>query len=498
MGVISIFRNGRFSSFNDGAQMDGEKIPGDLSSWAAYTTDPNYIVQSTYNELSKRGSTLYHTNGPVANAVAMNTNYAIGSGLLFRSQPDGEVLGISEKKLKKWAKKFQKLLHYYSQGINYYEKQALIFSGAMQMGDSLVYFVRENDRSFDIVETGGDQIDWSKNEDGKKTLGIIHDQFLRAIGFVDTKGSDVFFRDKNNDQNVIQFYFKEQPRQLRGFPIAYKMINIAKNNDRFWDATTQRAVLESIMFATASTEKISSQRQATALANANKAQKGSGGLTSAVSSLISNIKKLGGGNVFEIKRDDELKFTDLKTPSNNFDKFQDAYIDLAGMSTNTPPEVIKMKYSTSFTAHKGALNDFVISYMKKRRTFERNVAYHYNKEVAKYFILSGMISAPGFFENEIIQRAWLAGNWLGPVPGHINPLQEVNAQIKQVQSGFKKRSDIVARDDVDFDNMIEQWADEEKRFFEASPNRQARAVANGIKNGNGVNNNTTQGDNNND
>lgn len=478
MSVV-VFRNGKVVNYYNGSQMTGEKIPGDLYSWDTYTTDPNLATINTYETLSKRGLTLYHTSGPIANAVSMNTNYAIGSGLVFRSQPDAEVLGISEKKLKKWAKRFQKLVHYYSESINYYEKQGIIFSTAMQMGDSLAFFVRNPDSSFDIIETGGDQIKWDYTEDNV-TLGIMHDEFLRRKGIVKQDLKKISFVNENGDQNLVQFYFKEMARQLRGWPISYKIINITKNNDRLWDATTQRAVLESIMFGTAKTDTVNTQLQAKSLAKANKKNKDISDQN--ILQRIANVFKLGGGNIFELKRDDNLEFTDLKTPSNNFDKFNDAFIDVVGMASNTPPEVIKMKYSTSFTAHKGALNDFEKAFMRRRKTFIRTMEYPYIREVAKYLILNGFIKAPGFFESPIIQRAWLNGNFLGPVPGHINPLQEVNAQVKAVENAFLKRSDVSERHGNDFDNMIDQWQEEEDRYYQASPEKKAEILANDLQN----------------
>ena len=54
------------------------------------------------------------------------------------------------------------------------------------------------------------------------------------------------------------------------------------------------------------------------------------------------------------------------------------------MALDIPPEVLMSNYSTSFTAHKGALNDFVKSYTLKRHNFQRTVCYPVMLEIAKY------------------------------------------------------------------------------------------------------------------
>ena len=472
-----IFKNNKVTMAANGSQMNGEKIPGDLSSWDTYTTDNNLIVQSTYGELSKRSMTLYHTGGPAAAAINKNTEYAIGQGLVFRSQPDWEILGISEKKAKAWGLRFQKLLHYYLIDINFYQKQSILFRTALAMGDSLLFFDRDKSGKFDLIEAGGDQIDWQYQEDGKVTLGIIHDDMLRRKGIVKKDGTKLNFKDNNGDQNVIQFYFKDLSRQLRGFPLLYKIINLAKNHDRFMDAKVQRAVLESITFAYTQTDTSDVQKQAAAMAEANKKLKTNN--TEVGQSLfqkIGNVLGMGGGNIYQMKGKEEIKFTDLKTPANNFDKFNEAYLDIVGMATDTPPEVVLSRYNTSFTAHKGALNDFIKAYTLKRSTFSSGVCYPVIREIAKYFILNGIISAPGFFENTIIERAWLSGNWLGPVPGTINPLQEVNAHEKAVANAFTSRSNVSLLFGNEYENYMESWKDNEDKFYSYSPEKKAELM----------------------
>jgi capsid protein len=148
------------------------------------------------------------------------------------------------------------------------------------------------------------------------------------------------------------------------------------------------------------------------------------------------------------------------------------------MSTDTPPEVILSKYSTSFTAHKGAFNDFIMSFTSKRKNFAATVCDPTVREIAKYLIAEKLINMPhpDFFKNPIIQMAALSGNWLGPVPKHINPLQEINAKVVEVENAFKLRSSVGAENGIEFDNYIEEWQQEENQFRKGSPEEQATAV----------------------
>lgn len=467
MGIVIFNNKGKI-----GASYDGEKIPGDLASMETLSRDANDLVLNSYDLLSQRSMTLYHTYGPAKAAINKQVEYAIGPGLLFRSQPDWSLIpGMTREQGNEFGKKWQKIVHYYYQKFNFYEKQAVIFRGGLTSGDSLLFFLREDGKLVDLLEYSGDQIDSSKNDDGY-TLGIKHDKYLRATGFAKTDGSKISFKTDTGSTQVIQFFIKELPSQLRGYSLVYSIINDAKNDDRHTGATVARAVLESILVGSFETEGSSPQRQSNNMAAAAKAAKVGAGLTGQSSNPISklgNAIKLGIGNIFTFKKGEKLNFNDLKTPNPNYAAFKDMNIKYLSAGSGTPPEVIFSQYSTSFTAHKGALNDFIKSFMLKRKAFERRTMMPTNIELAKQAIKDGLIEMPGFFENDIVQMAYMQGNFLGPITGTINPIQEVRADKIAVDEGFKQRGDVAAQFGNEWDNHIDEYAEQEKEYYEANP-----------------------------
>jgi capsid protein len=358
--------------------------------------------------------------------------------------------------------------------LNYYLKQKILFRGALVGGDSVLYFVREGD-DFDLVEFPGSVIDEEKTGNNI-TLGIKHDDFYRKKSFFDTSGKEVIFTSGGR-QNVVQFYDKKLPRQLRGYPLAYSCISLAKNLDRFHDATLQTAIAESMfVFFTSSEDPAGTAQQIKAMADASQKKKG---IIAQALESIGNTRRLGAGNMLNMRTSDKITSIDKKTPSSNFAPFNETMLDYIGMGTNVPPEVIKSRYGGSFTAHKGALNDFKIAFMAKRSLFCDQVNYPVLREVATNLILSGAIKAPSFITGgDYMQRAWLNGIYLGPVPGHINPLQEVNAKIASVNAGFTKRSDeSFSAWGGDYEDAFEQWAEEERAYQTIHPDAQAVALA---------------------
>ena len=179
-----------------------------------------------------------------------------------------------------------------------------------------------------------------------------------------------------------------------------------------------------------------------------------------------------------------IEYTELKTPSNNFDKVENAYIDMVGMATDVPPECVLSRFNTSYTAHKGAFNDFQKSYILKRNNFAHNVADVVLYEVAKYIFLEGMIEMPkNFFDNPIIRLAALKGNWLGPVPGHINPVQEVDALIKAKDNAFVTPADATLNYSMnEWDDQIEEWQQQMAEWRKIPQEKQAEIIGNEMQN----------------
>jgi hypothetical protein len=467
-----------FDLRDDGATYTGEKAPGDLSGWDRLISDPNKFLSGTYDLISQSCVSLYHTYGPAQGAVNKHTDYAIGDGLYFRSQPDYGLLGFTQEYAEDWARRFQKLIYYKMTLLNLFQKQNAAFRGALVFGDSVTYFVRDSD-GLDIVEFPGTEIDSLAGEPEypDATLGIVHDNFYRRKGFYNKSGAKIAFSE-NGRQNAVQFYLKRLPRQLRGYPLVYAAISHSKNDDRFEDATLAAAVLEAMMAIV--TEGDDPESLSKEIENLVKmAKKTGGGKIKAAMASMGNAMKLGTGNILNIRTGGKVTALDKKTPSGTYPSFKEWRLKQFGMATNTPPEVVASEYSTSYTAHRGALNDFIKTWSWEREEFARIWGRPVLRELAGELILSGAIDAPGFFTGgPIIQEAYLKGIWLGPVPGYLNPLQEISAKLKSIDGALTLRSDEMFNlSGSDYADVIEKWMGEEKRFKEAKEEDKEKLIA---------------------
>lgn len=461
------------------AQYTGEKTGGELRQWTTFTQDANDFLTSSYDVLTRRCATLYHTSAIARACVNKPLTYSIGEGLVFKSAINAQYLGISEKKSKEWSRQFTELLHLEKLEDGYYDKQTLLAREAKITGDSVVYFLREasDEKPFDIIPAGGHVINWQKT-DSKHIMGIVIDKYQRKLGFVGVDGSTTMFKDSDGNYNAIQFLFTDRPGQMRGLSCFYSEVSRAKGFDRIWDATIERMVQETIQLGWFNTSVSDPGRQAE-----NMSRQALGISKSEDLSLISQTTDLKTGGMYQFQNGESMQFSDLKTPSNNFGMANEWTVKLFSMATGYPPEFISGQYPTSYTAHKGALNDAIKRYMAERMAFVRSVDYVVNLEYLKYFAATGQIKViPAFWTDYKVQRAYLQGTVLGPVPGSINPLQEVNADIKADENGYVTKSQIAAKYGNDFNNQLSEWEAQQQAWYEASPAQQAEALKNDMEN----------------
>ena len=79
-------------------------------------------------------------------------------------------------------------------------------------------------------------------------------------------------------------------------------------------------------------------------------------------------------------------------------------------------------------------------------------------------VARGRISAPGYFSDPAIRKAYTACSWNGPARTNLNPVQEVTAAIKRVEACFSTAQEETAQmTGGDYNRNIKQRVMEAKR-----------------------------------
>ena len=484
---ILVFKNGRLSRSESSAQYCGDKIGGEFRSWDTISTDPNEFIRESYGVLSDRNATLYQTSPHARACINKPLSYVIGDGIAFKSAINADFVGWTAQRAKEWSKRFSLLLHLDTLYDGWYKKQAIVFREASKCGDCIIYFLREEGREapLELLVAPGQAIDWRHSTDRTEetpgdrwVLGILLDKYSRRKAFWQKSTRSRFnFKDENGNVDAIQFMFQESAGQARGYGQIHSAIALVKQFDRFIDSTVARSVIESIMLGYYNVDKTDVGRQMRQIADMSM---GNATPSTQVIQASTTVKSndMPVGAMMELQNRESMTFNDLKTPSDNFDAFNKWAMRWLAMARGYPPEFLLGEYSTSFTAHKGALNDADKKSLQERGQFAATVEKPINKAYLRHYALTGQIDVPpSFWTDYRMGEALLQGTYLGPVPGHINPLQEVKADVEAVKASFNDHEAVARKYGREWDDTIDEWEEQQTRWAQGSAEMKAQAMA---------------------
>ena len=467
------------------SRYNGEKTPGDLAAMRTFGYDPNDFVKGTYDKIMDRCATLYSVSSLARAAINKPLSYIIGPGLFFKSLPNYRFLGKDKEWAREWGKRFTELLHYEKISLNWYKKQSMLLRERRITGDSLLLFDWSAPTGLDLIVAPGSTIDQSVNTN-EYTLGIKHDSLYRRTGFFAKLSKKYYpFVSPDGTRNAIQCCDQERPTQMRGWGVFFGLIARVKNNDRMWDAILQRMVLEANIIGYSASDVVDVAGQMRRMATSARSND-----QTAATQTDPTVKSMGStqthepGSFLHLDQQGKMEFLDMKAPSNNFGLANEWTLNDFAMYCGYGPQFLLGKYVTSYTSHKGEWNDTWTKIKNERQCYISTVENSVNEELLKRFIADGEIDAPpGFFESPRSRIAALQGKFMGPTPGAINPLQEVNAQIKTEEQGYVLKSEIAALYGSDFWNQIDEYGEEQDAFLKNSPQAQADALKNAVLEG---------------
>ena len=155
--------------------------------------------------------------------------------------------------------------------------------------------------------------------------------------------------------------------------------------------------------------------------------------------------ELGPGAIIDLNPGEEVQFADPKHPNTGYDDFTNATIRLIGAGLEIPPEVMMKQFTTSYSAARGALNEFWRTCSMQRDWFTDDFCQPVYEEWFAEAVARGRIHAPGFFTDPARRKAYTACAWNGPARTNLNPVQEVDAAIKRVEAGFSTAQEETAQ-----------------------------------------------------
>ena len=236
-------------------------------------------------------------------------------------------------------------------------------------------------------------------------------------------------------RNVLHIMSRERIGQRRGVPLLAPVLESLKQLGRYTDAEITAAVISAMFTVFVKSQNPSDGRPFGEMIPAEEL------IDSADQSSI----ELGPGAIIDLNPGEEVQFADPKHPNTGYDEFTNATIRLIGAGLEIPPEVMMKQFTTSYSAARGALNEFWRTCSMQRDWFTDDFCQPVYEEWFTEAVARGRIHAPGFFTDPARRKAYTACAWNGPARTNLNPVQEVDAAIKRVEAGFSTAQEETAQ-----------------------------------------------------
>ena len=409
-------------------------------------------------ELRERSRDLTRNNPLAVGAINTVVTNTVGAGLKLQSQPDREILLPilkTEEAIEKWQKDVEREFNNWAESQdcditrtqNFYGIQSLVMRSVLVSGDCFVIkrFKERNNRrlgtALQILEADRVKNPYSNVNTKSFAGGVEMDKDGAPIAYHVTKNdpkSSINTQnvehirlkafDSNGFRNVLHVFDKTRPGLIRGAPYLAAVIEPLKMLDKYTEAEIMAAVISGTLAMFVKTED----------------GDGIGDFEPEDEKINDYDLQLGTGTIANLMPGEDIVSFNPGRPNTAYDAFTMSILRQIGVALELPFEVLIKHFTASYSAARGAVMEAWKFFSARRVWLSANLCYPIFEAVISEAVASGALSAPGFFDDEIIRKAYLGAIWVGPPKGQIDELKEINAAEKRVSLGVTTRSEETA------------------------------------------------------
>lgn len=443
-----------------------------LEEWKAYSGTPDQDIIYNLPLLRQRSRDLF-MGAPIAGAaiLTLRTN-TVGNGLLAMPQIDGEVLGKSKEQCAALNKFLSDEFDLFGDTIEcdwnrrstFYQLQDLTFVNQSISGDLLATLPMKQrrgsiyDTKIRLIEADRVASPWNlsltldpanRTKDGMTKVfgGVeltddgevdaywvskVHPMGFAPNVFMDLGGDTAnytrvpAFGEETGRPVALLVGEMERPEQRRAVPLMAKCLTELKNLQRYVESTTVQNVIKSY-FTSFVTSAMPSTEMFTGIVDAEM-----------MGDLVSRDPyhvKLGPGIVNWMRPGDSITFPMNAGPEPQFEAYVVALVKFIGACVGIPYEVLLKQFNASYSASRASLLQFWARIKVLRQLLVDQFCQPVYTAWMMEAVAKRIVSAPGFFDDPRIFRAWTRCAWSGSSPGSIDPLKEIMASDKKVKLG---------------------------------------------------------------
>ncbi len=240
---------------------------------------------------------------------------------------------------------------------------------------------------------------------------------------------------KTGRRNVLHIMTRERAGQRRGVPLLAPVLEALKQLGRYTEAEIEAALVSALFTVFIKSDLPSDEKPLGEVIPQEQL----------IDEADQRSIEMGNGAVVGLAPGESAEFADPKHPTTGYDAFTDALVKQIGAALEIPPEVLYKQFIASYSAARGALNEFWRSCGMMRDWFIEDFCQPVYEEWFTEAVARGRIHAPGFFADPAIRKAYTGCVWNGPARTNLNPVQEVEAAEKRVKNCFSTAQEETAQ-----------------------------------------------------
>ena len=469
-----------------------------LKGWVGRSKSPKQDIFDNLDLLRQRSRLLCMTAPIATSAIKTTRTNVVGCGLKLKSKIDYKTLGISQEEASKWEEHAEKEFSLWAESKfcdstrvnNFYEMQQLALISWLMNGDGFALIKHQKAKKYfpyalniflieaDRVSTPDDYYaselenntkiynGVEVNKDGAIVAYHVSNNYLNEYAPTEWKKISAYGK-KTGQPNILHLMESERCEQYRGVPYLAPVIESLKQITRYTEAELTAAVVTAFFTAFIKQEGPSSER---AFGEQILPE-------DRVDDIDPNSYEMGPGAINMLGVGEDVVIADPKRPASGFDGFVTAIIKQVGASLEIPYELLTKSFLSSYSASRAALLEAWKAFKMRRTWFSNDFCQPIYELWLAEAVAIGRIKAPNFFVDPLIRKAWSKAEWIGPAPGQIDPVKEVNAASLRVANGFSTREkETTELTGGNYDDNVAQLIRENELLNSANRNKEAGEV----------------------
>jgi capsid protein len=437
-----------------GAWNDGDKFPGGFG--------PTLILATDFWTLRARSAQLFETNIYGRGVIRRLLTNELNTGLHLECTPVESVLGKEEDSLADWSEDVESRFLLWAKDpylCDYYQRSTF---GQLQIqlrreslldGDALVVMRQDPKTKLPRIQIiRGSSVESPMTGAPQKGNKICHGVEI------DPAGKHVAFWVRQDDDTIkrLPAWGEKSGRRLawlvygtdkriddvRGKPLLSLVLQSLREVDRYRDSTQRKATILSMLAAFITKDEDS---------------KGSRSFTAgAVRKDVDMPVDDGGGDprtyktqmhhpglvLDELRKGEKPHAFQVNGTTETFGDFEEAIICAVAWTLEIPPEILRLSFSSNYSASQAAVNEFKQYLNKMRMEFAEAFCEPIYQEWLISEVLNSRIQALGlldawrdYYGQFEIVGAWLLSDWTGNIKPSVDPVKTAEGYEKLINMG---------------------------------------------------------------